>query len=345
MNKEQLIKEIHGESIIIDGHYDLLLDVVAHREKGMKKVIETRHLPNFKKGGFDIIVSSIFIENEHVPMMALQKAIGQISALYSEIDESHDLIMLCKNVDDIMTAKASGKVGIMLSFEGVEPLYNDLSLLRSFYELGVRFVGLTWSRRNYAAHGCPLDWDGEIYEGGLTQFGKELVQEAERLGMIIDVSHLNDQGFDDVFSISKHPVIASHSNARAVTNKPRNLTDDQLKVLAETDGVAGINVISKIAAMTREEATLDILADHVEHIVKTIGVEHVSLGLDCCDMLYDHLSPSTLSQMTNKAFDIIKDHSALPEFTSLLIDRGFTKEEIKKIYGENLLRIYKQVLK
>ena len=340
---EQLVKEIHEESIIIDGHYDLLLDVVAYREKGMTQVIEQKHLENFKKGGFDVIVSSIFIENEHVPTMALQKAMEQVSALYSEIDESPEHIMLCKSYEDIMTAKDSGKIGIMLSFEGVEPLYDDITLLRPFYELGVRFVGLTWGRRNFAADGGPLDIGGEVYNGGLTPFGKKLVQEAERLGMIIDVSHINDEGFNDVLEIAQGPVIASHSNARAVTNKPRNLSDEQLQAIAKTGGVAGINVVSNVAAMSKEEATIDTLVKHIEHIVKTVGIEHVSLGLDCCDMLYEHISPNTFGN-EKKAFDILKDHSALPKLTGKLLEKGFTKEDIKKIYGENLLRIYKKVL-
>lgn len=341
MSKESLVKEIHDEAIIIDGHYDLLFDVVQHREKGMRRVIEKNHLPNFKAGGIDIIVSSIFIDNEHVPMLALQKALNQISALYEEIDESPDQLMLCKSYDDILEAKRTGKVGILLSFEGVEPLFDDITLLRPFYELGVRFVGLTWSRRNAAADGSLED--ETFFGGGLTPFGKKLVQEAEDLGMIIDVSHLNDPGFDDVLTASKQTIIASHSNAREITNLKRNLSDEQLKAIAKTGGVAGINVVSSVAAVYREDATIDLLADHIEHMVKTAGIDHVSLGLDCCDMLYEHYHPSEIKE--DRAFDILKDHSALPELTSILIDRGFTKGDIKKIYGENLLRIYKNILK
>src|SRR5690625_2063866 len=133
--------------------------------------------------------------------------------------------MLCKSYDDILEAKRTGKVGILLSFEGVEPLYDDITLLRPFYELGVRFVGLTWSRRNAAADGSIED--DTFNGGGLTPFGKQLVQEAENLGMIIDVSHLNDPGFDDVLATSKQTIIASHSNSRKITNKLRNLRSDE----------------------------------------------------------------------------------------------------------------------
>ena len=132
-NMEEHVKRIHNNSLIVDAHFDLLMDVTPQREAGRRRVIETDHLPGFAEGGVNIVVSSIFVDSTFLPEMALRKAMNQISALYAEIDESPDKIMICRNYDDITRAQEQGKIGIILSFEGVEPLYNDLSLLRVFY--------------------------------------------------------------------------------------------------------------------------------------------------------------------------------------------------------------------
>lgn len=333
----QLINEIHSESITIDAHFDLLFDVAAQRELGRKRVIETDHLPFFLKGGWNIIVSSIYLGDGDLPEMALRKALNQVNCLHAEIEESPDKIMLCKNVQDIMQAKQSGKVGIMLSFEGVEPLGGDATLLRAFYELGVRMIGLTWSRRNAAGDGCAFDFAERQMTGELSDFGIAVIEEAEKLGMIMDVTHINDQGFSDIIGASHQPVIASHSNARVIANTPRNLTDGQLREIADSGGVAGINAVSKIASEPPEDATIEILVDHIEHMVSIVGIDHIGIGLDLCDMLNKYVKNRT-------AFDVVRDHGVLEELTAALLERGFEKEDIMKIYGENMLRVYREVL-
>lgn len=311
----QLINEIHNESITIDAHFDLLYDVAAQRKLGRKQVIETDHLPDFIKGGWNVIVSSIFLDDADLPEKALRGALNQISSLYKEIEESPDKIMLCKNVNDIRLAKKSGKIGIMLSFEGVEPLGTDISLLRVFYELGVRMIGLTWSRRNLAGDGCAFNFSEHQMTGGLSEFGISVIKEAEKLGMIMDVTHINDEGFTDIIRHSHQPVIASHSNARAVANTPRNLTDEQLRKIAASGGAAGINAVSIIASETDKGATIEKLVDHIEHIVSVVGVDHVGLGLDLCDLFNKYSSSDGTDPLSNKSFDILADHGALDELT------------------------------
>ncbi|MBY7144684.1 dipeptidase [Virgibacillus sp. NKC19-3] len=323
--------------MIIDSHFDLLFDVAAQRKRGRKRVIETDHLPSFHEGGWDIIVSSIYLDDEDLPEMALHKALDQVSCLYAEIEESPDKIMLCKNIQDMMQAKKRKKIGIMLSFEGVEPLGGDVSLLRVFYELGVRMIGLTWSRRNAAGDGCAFDFAERQMTGGLSEFGHAVLEEAEKLGMIMDVTHINDQGFSDIIRASHQPVIASHSNTRVIANTPRNLTDEQLREIAASGGVAGINAVSKIASKPAEAATIDILVDHIEHMVSIVGIDHIGIGLDLCDMFHKYAEKHT-------TFDIFRNHGALKELTQVLLKRGFEKKEIMKIYGENMLRVYQNVL-
>ncbi len=335
---------IKNQSIIVDAHLDLLFDVEIQREHGQTKVIETNYLPSFKAGGVNLVVSSIYIDDMFMPEMALRKALNQISALHAEIDESGDKFSLCKSYKEAMEVIKDDKIAIMLSFEGVEPLYNDLSLLRVFYELGVRLIGLTWNRRNYAADGCGFTKKIQGSEGGLTDFGVKLVENAEKLGMIIDTSHLNETGFWDLMKISKKPIIASHSNTRKFASTIRNLTDEQIKAIASKAGVIGMNVCSVLVADEDKKGSLIQLVNHIDHIVDLVGIEHVGIGFDFCDQLFKYSSPQVINSLPRKAFDVLKNHGEIDLFISELIKRGYKEDHIKKILGENFLRVFKEVL-
>ncbi len=345
MMMNQCVKKIQRDSIIVDAHIDLLYDVEMQRRKGNTKIIETQYLPQFVEGGVNLVVSSIYINDMFIPEMALRKALNQISALHSEIDESPDKIMLCKDFEDIDRAIEEGKIGIMLSFEGVAPLYNDLSLLRVFYELGVRFVGLTWSRRNFAADGCKSLEVREGTRGGLTEFGIKLVEASEALGMIIDVSHMNDEGFSDIIKISQKPIIASHSNTKALAKHPRNLTDEQIKSIASKGGVIGMNVASLFVAEDSKNASIKHLLEHVDYIVNLVGIQHVGLGFDFCDRLFENVSVEFETSSSRSAFDVMKSHVELDQFIDGLLKKGYSEADIELILGKNFLRIYKQVFR
>lgn len=338
------INHIHRDFTIVDGHFDLAMEVEIQRKYGREKIIETDYLSKFIEGGFNFIVSSIFIDDEYLPEMALRKALDQIAALYKDIDESSDKLMLCKSYDDMKKAMKENKIGILISFEGLEPLYNDLDLLKIFYELGVRGLGLTWSRRNFASDGCHFSPIEEGIRGGLTDFGVKVVKEAERLGMFIDVSHLNDEGFWDVMKLIDKPIIASHSNSRVVTNIMRNLTDEQIKALASKNGVIGVNAAAMIVSQDIKKATIEKYADHIDYLVKIAGVEHVGLGFDFCDQINKYYTEEDKKRKDFLTFDVIKGHSKIHELTSILIDRGYTDEHLKLIYGQNFMRIYKSIL-
>lgn len=332
-------------STVIDGHLDLLFDVVRQRKLGRRKVIETDYLSDFQGGGFDIIVSSIFLDDEFLPEMALRRALNQISSLYDEIADSPDKIMLCKSYDDIIKAKHSGKLGILLSFEGVDPLYNDMNLLRIFYELGVRGMGLVWSRRNYAGDGCKFQRTKKGKEAGLTDFGISLVKAAEELGMFIDVSHLNDEGFWDVIEITQRPIIASHSNCRAIVDTPRNLSDKQIKAIASTGGVIGINSANFVTSYDDKDSNIEFLANHIDHITNIVGVEHVGFGFDLCDKLTKYEPDDSPSQLPRKPFDILKSHKDAILLIQELEKRGYSQNDLEMIVGGNFNRIYKETLK
>jgi membrane dipeptidase len=275
--------------------------------------------------------------------MALRRTLDQISYLFQEMEESPGIMQLCKTPADIVQAKDAGQVGILLSFEGVDALRNDIHLLRVFYELGVRGVGLTWSRRNYAADGAFFKDVKEGRKGGLTSFGVEVIEAAEKLGMFIDVSHLNDEGFWDVMECAKKPLIASHSNCRAIADSMRNLTDKQIEALAEKDGVIGMNGLSPFVGDVSDERKhlgAEDLLNHLDHVVKVAGVRHVGLGFDFCDSFENYLSMK--GSLTT--YDVIPGHGHLHEITAGLIQRGYSENDILLILGGNFMRVFEATL-
>ncbi|WP_409304884.1 dipeptidase [Peribacillus sp. SCS-155] len=340
MSSKEYIDEIKNKTLIIDGHFDILMDVAIQREKGRNRVIECDYYPRFVEGGVNVIIAAIFIDSGYLPEMGLRKALAQVSALYEEIAESPDKLMLCKNADDMLKAQNSGKIGFLLSLEGAEPLGTDLSLVRVFYELGVRNFGLVWSRRNAVGDGSQFSPVKEGMKGGITEFGVQVIEESERLGMTIDVSHLNDEGFWDVIKFANKPIIASHSNSRVLCDTMRNLTDEQMKAIASTGGVIGVNAVSIIVAAEDENSSLEQYIKHIDHIVKLVGIDHVAIGLDLCDDFFKYVSPDDLASMPRKPFDVISGHQSLGSLIEGLVNRGYKEEELAKILGGNLLRIF-----
>ncbi len=335
------VADLHRRAFIIDAHFDLTYEVANRRERGARNVIARDFLPEFRNGGLDLIVSSIFIHDFFLPEMGLRKALDQIASLHHEMDETPGRFRLCRSVSGAQAARDAGEIALFLSLEGADPIQNDLSLLRIFYELGVRGVGLVWSRRNYAGEGSIFHEGRAGRKGGVTSFGVALIEEAEKLGMFIDVSHLNDEGFLDVMEVARRPVIASHSNCRALVPVPRNLTDEQIAALAKTGGVIGMNALDVFTKQGRTGATAEHLVDHVDHIVRIAGVDHVGLGFDLCDDLKNHLN---LHHPVEHR-DVIAGHGETGQFTTALIQRGYSDEDILKILGGNFLRVYKAVLK
>ena len=225
---------------------------------------------------------------------------------------------------EIIQANEEGKIAAMLSIEGADVLEGRLSMLRVYHRLGVRMVGLVHSLRNLLADGVS---DNRT-KGGLSQFGVEVVEELNRLGMMVDVSHLSDAGFWDVMEASKDPVVASHSNSRAVCPHPRNMTDDMIRALAEHGGVMGMNFATDFVHETNP--SVETLVDHIDHIVDLVGPEHVGLGSD-----FDGI-PSTPRGL--------EDASKMPALTEELVKREYSEDYIHLILGGNHLRLVKQVV-
>lgn len=334
--------QLHKNNVVVDAHLDLAGEIYNRNQNDETEIIKKYYLDNFKKAGINIVVSSLYIDNMFLPEMGLRIALGQINALIEDVETVKDEVMIIKSREDLDYVIANNKIGIIISFEGLDPIGNDLKLLRPFYDLGVRGATLTWSRRNYVADGCFFRDRIEGKKGGLTDFGVKVLEKMQDLGMFIDVSHLNDEGFWDVIKFVHNPIIASHSNSREVKKSMRNLTDEQIKALADKGGVMGLNAYISFSNISEGDDKIVKLCDHIEHIVKLVGPEHSGFGFDLCDSYY--LSQPRF-EFSNKNDDGLKDHTESILLSAELLRRGLSEEDVKLIIGGNFVRVFRQILK
>ena len=323
---------LHQKSIVIDGHCDTLLRLQL-REQDLPP--HMRHmaaqkghidLERLQAGGVTAQNFACFVRSDRTPSQAVRETLRLIDAFYRFLSEHADDTCLATCAADVERAKAAGKVAGILSVEGAEGLEGDLGVLRMMYRLGVRWVGLTWSRRNQAGDGVAEIRTG----GGLTEFGVRLLEEMNRLGMVVDIAHLAPAGVRDVFEICQGPVVASHANAHAVCDVSRNLTDAQLEQVAASGGIVGAVYVPDFITSGEEPATLDMLLDHVDHMVKVMGVDHVGLGSD-----FDGFGGAPPVGL--------EDVSCTPNVTAGLLARGYGDEDVLKILGGNWLRVLREV--
>src|SRR5213075_3519114 len=328
---------------IIDLHFDLLMDLYEKRQR--KRVLETEFLPELEVGNVGVIGVAIYIENHYLPDSGLRVALDQIARLYAET-QACSRFAISKSYHDIQKAREDRKIALVITMEGVEPLGTDLNLLRVFYELGVRSIGLTHARSNAAGHGGIFAATGSVPEG-LSVFGRDVVRECERLGVIIDLAHINPAGFEEIFSITTKPLIVSHTNVRRYYDIERNISDEQIKMIGERRGVIGIN--SVLVSAAKEESTLDRYIDHIEYIANLIGIDGVGIGFDFFEFIYRQWPESRQKELATKFttphfIPELRNHSHARNLTHRLIERGFSDEQIEKILRENWMRIFKEVL-
>ena len=327
-------QSIHKESTVVDTHCDTLKCLFHEFTKPRDSMWELRedmgqrsslgHLdvPRMIDRGISCQVFAVSSERSRTPAYPLRTAMVMIERFHREC-ESIPQLEPVTSYKGIIEAKKRGNVSGMLSIEGADVIEGRIEMLGVFHSLGVRMVGLVHSLRNQLADGVTDRRTG----GGLSELGVQAVEELDRLGMIIDVSHLNDVGFWDVLELTRNPVIASHSNSRAVCGHPRNMTDEMIEELAGNGGVMGMNFAPSFVHPV--EATLGGVVDHIDHIVKLVGPDHVGLGSD-----FDGIP------FTPKG---LEDASRMPDITRELVKRGYGKEDIVKILGGNHLRLIKEI--
>jgi membrane dipeptidase len=370
--------EIQNSAIVVDTHADTpqrFLDENYDIGSTDPKDVGHISLDKAKAGNLGAEFFSIWVEPETNQGHFARHTLDLIDSVYEQAAHHSDRMMMAFSVADIERAHRDHKLAALLGIEGGHSIENDIRLLRDFYRLGVRYMTLSWSNTNEWADSSGDINDPKIeHHNGLTDGGKQIVLEMNRLGMLTDISHVADKTFYDAIAISKAPVIASHSSARSLTNHPRNMTDDMLRAVAKNGGVVQVNFYNafiddnyrKAAEAQKSERdaavkanadqlraagktisyldndrierewaariprpALSALIDHIDHIAKVAGIDHVGLGSD-----FDGVSGAT-PQGIDSAAD-------LPKITQALLDRGYNADDIRKILGGNVLRVFRE---
>jgi len=332
---EQRVDQLQAGGVI-DMHFDLPMDL--YEKRAQPNILATEFLPEFETGGMGIIGAAIYIEDRYLPDDGLQIGL-------TEADQSKRCVV-CRTHKEISRALESKKIGFVITMEGVEPLGDDLDLLRAFYELGVRAIGLTHARTNAAGHGGIFAAGGSSPEG-LTPFGCDLVRECEKLGVIVDLAHINPAGFKEIVDLTTKPLIVSHTNARKFYDVERNISDEQIKMIGERRGVIGVN--SVLVSPEQETSTLDCYVDHIQHIADLIGIDCVGIGFDFFEFIYRQWPESKKKWMAEKLttphfIPDLTNHSHARNLTRKLIERGFSDDDIEKLLRGNWLRVFKELL-
>jgi membrane dipeptidase len=371
-------REIQDSAIVVDTHADTpqrFLD--EDFDIGSTDPKDNGHvsLDKAKAGNLGAEFFSIWVDPETNQGHFARHTLDLIDSVYEQAARHPDRMMMAFSVDDIERAHREHKLAALMGIEGGHSIEDDIHLLRDYYRLGVRYMTLSWSNTNEWADSSGDINDPKVeHHNGLTDHGKQIVLEMNRLGMLVDISHVADKTFWDAIAITKAPMIASHSSARALTNHPRNMTDDMLRAAAKNGGVVQVNFyngfidenyrkameaqasaseaavkarLDELRAVGKAPTYLDTdrierewaakiprpplssLIDHIDHIAKVAGIDHVGLGSD-----FDGVSGAT-PQGIDSAAD-------LPKITQALLDRGYSADDIRKILGGNILRVFRQ---
>ncbi len=345
--EDQLLERaraILASSILIDGHNDLPWAVrqradgdFARYEISQRLPFGHTDIPRLRAGGVRGQFWSVYVPVQYGDRgVACRTVLEQIDTVYRMIERYPDTFELARTADDVRRIAKAGKIASLIGAEGGHCIENSLAVLRMLHRLGVRYMTLTHSRNTDWADSCT----DEPEHGGLAPFGEAVVLEMNRLGMLVDISHVSHETMRDVLRIARAPVIASHSSAYAIAPHPRNVPDDVLEKLRENGGVVMVNFFSgfvhpEAAKLLRERqtrdlprATLDQVLDHIDHIAKVAGVDHVGIGSD-----FDGISSTPVG---------LEDVSKFPNLVAGLLKRGYSEQDVRKILGENVLRVMEQ---
>ncbi|HUR37686.1 MAG TPA: dipeptidase [Terriglobales bacterium] len=370
--------QVHQSALVIDTHADTpgrFVDEDFDLANNSPDDPGHMNFAKIKQGNLGAEFFSIWVDPTEYKGRYAHRAFAMIDSVYQQAEKHPDKMMMAYSTADIEKAHRERKFAALMGLEGGHAIENDIRLLRDFYRLGVRYMTLTWSNTNeWADSSGDINDEKVAHHDGLTQYGREIVREMNRLGMMVDVSHVSDRTFFNALTVSRAPVIASHSSARALTDHGRNMTDDMLRAMKDNGGVVMVNFYSTFiddnfrkayAAQAKERSAamrelrekmkdadqktqteaydkankewaakagrppLKSLIDHIDHIAKVAGVDHVGLGSD-----FDGVSSLPAE------IDSVAD---LPKITAELMKRGYTAADMKKILGGNLLRVFKAV--
>lgn len=334
-----------GSEPRVEAHDDLMIDVCFRRARGERGVMRDVHAPRLRTAGVDVQLLTV---GGDMQMFAgdyevdpLGEAMRVIDAFWEEHAEAEGVVRAVLKRDDVVRDEKS--LGCLLHIEGAAPFGRSLELVRTFVRLGVRSVGLTWNGGNAVGDGCF-----EPRQGGLTAFGAELLAELERLGVVIDVSHAGDRLLDDVLATTTKPFMASHSNARALCDHPRNLTDRHLSEIARRGGVIGV-VFYPPLVTSEEPQTIHHVVRQVRYIADLVGVEHVGIGPDFLDTIdpsvWEGATFHAIADQLRRPFPSgLESVAQLPALASELARSGFSDAEVELVMGGSFARLFRDVL-
>jgi membrane dipeptidase len=337
---------IHKDAIVVDTHIDTTQmlgregwDFLARHTPDRRGQEDGSHvdLPRAREGGLDAAFFSIYMAGTVTGPEAVKRSLVLIDHVRRLAEQHPNEIVLATTAADVRAAHKAGKFAALMGMEGGHMIDDNLSVLRDYHRLGVRYLTLS--------HSVNTNWSDSSGDkpahNGLTDFGKDVVRELNRLGMMVDISHVADKTFWDALEVSRAPLVASHSSCRALSGHPRNMTDDMIKALGAKGGVIMINYSTGFLSNELYEATQknvppaerprvswEKIVDHIDHAVKLVGPTHVGLGSD--------FDGTTVP-------DGMEDASKLPKITAALLAKGYSEQDVRNILGENILRLLEKV--
>ena len=334
--------DIHFNSLVLDAHQDIY-ELNDRIKAGEEFPLRDTILPRLNKAGIDIVFWTIggdsWLHSSYTNLR-LKGALANWARFERQIAACSGDVIRVESAAQF-SPTPDGKLRILYALEGGMPLHGDLDILDAFYGLGVRVLQLVWNYRNELGDGTL---EAGFAGGGLSQFGKEVVERMNELGMVVDLAHMTEPGAFDALGISKDPVIVSHGNAQTICPHPHNLSDELIDAIAEADGCIGVHSLpTKVASA---EPTLNNLVDHIEYIANRVGIDHVGLGLNKTEFTGivppqdKRPSPKENEPKTLKGLASLED---LPNLTQAMLDRDFAETDVRKVLADNFLRVFKQV--
>ena len=327
------VEKIHRSAILIDTHNDAPLRILRGADIGRRSREGHTDLPRLREGGVGAVFFAAYVAAGYVPKsQAAHRALEMLDAIREDIiGRCPQDFLPALTAGDIEHAHRKGRIAVLIGVEGGHAIENSLRLLRAYYALGARYLTLTHVNTNdWADSSGDIDNPKVPHHNGLTDFGRQVIAEMNRLGMIVDIAHVSDKTFWDVLEASRAPVFASHSSCRALCNDPRNMTDEMIVALAKKGGVIQINF--NPGFLTKRPAPPANLADvvaHIDHAVKLGGIDAVGLGSD-----FDGIDQVPVG---------LEDVSRFPNLTRALLEKGYSAAQIRQIYGGNTLPLMRAV--
>jgi membrane dipeptidase len=314
-----------NDLFIVDAHEDIAFHLSFFKRDFVNPTIPCMiTLPWLKQGNIRLVFNTIFVHPEFKPKRTRRVALKQFEIYEKLFDEHNDSIMQIKDAADLLELQNNSKIGFLTLMEGAEPI-NEPDKLNEFHGKGVRIIGLAWNDRNRYASGTDS-------RSGLTNEGKELVKRMNDLRITLDLSHLNENGFWEALEICEIIPIATHSNARAITDHPRNLKDDQLRAITQRGGVIGLVLYNDFLRTGSQTPTLEDIFTHADYMVNLCGEDHVGIGSD--------LDGGRVEAFPND----IRTVADLPKLADFFLEKGYSEKRVRKIMGGNFLRVLKENL-